>query len=351
MNRTNSRTIAGGRPRRRPRWALVCTAVSLVVAGCSDGGDRPAGDAPPASATGSGDPAPGRPTAPYPRTVAHGKRSTEIAARPKRVVVLDAGIADAAIALGVRVVGLPNYSSSGASLPDYLKKAGASVIDPAAFLGDVATPNLEQLAGLRPDVIISTASRHEDIYGTLSMVAPTVLSLKAPAFKDGLRLVGAVMGEEARAEQLIAAYEARAAAIGKAIERATGSRPIASVVRFVDAPTLRLYQVDSYSGTVLADVGLRRPASQQAADKAFVNVSVERIADADADVIFVTTFRDEAGVTDRTRTAFESNPLWGTLAGTKVEVQDAVWMGATGILGAHAILDDLARHFRIDPMR
>ncbi|MGH9272721.1 MAG: hypothetical protein ACRDZ2_15795 [Ilumatobacteraceae bacterium] len=37
-------------------------------------------------------------------------------------------------------------------------------------------------------------------------------------------------------------------------------------------------------------------------------------------------------------------------AGTATEVYDETWMSAVGLYGAHAILDDLAATFNVDPI-
>lgn len=118
------------------------------------------------------------------------------------------------------------------------------------------------------------------------------------------------------------------------------------MIRFSDTQT-RLYQLASFSGIVLADTGLARPPSQ-AVDKLAVEFSAERILDADADHIFLTVAEgDSAPVRDR----FMSNPLWSRLTGETHEVSNDVWIIAVGLLGAHAVLDDLARTFTVDPAR
>ncbi|GAA3042641.1 hypothetical protein GCM10017559_84750 [Streptosporangium longisporum] len=48
---------------------------------------------------------------------------------------------------------------------------------------------------------------------------------------------------------------------------------------------------------------------------------------------------------------FESNPLWGKLKGTRHDVDDTVWMSAVGMQGAHALLDDVAEIFKVDPAK
>lgn len=112
------------------------------------------------------------------------------------------------------------------------------------------------------------------------------------------------------------------------------------MIRFSDQQT-RLYQRASFSGIVLTDTGLARPPSQDV-DGFAVEFSEERILDADADQIFLTVAEGDSGpIRDR----FTANPVWGRLSG---EVNE-VWIVAVGLLGAHALLDDLATVFGVDP--
>jgi iron complex transport system substrate-binding protein len=100
--------------------------------------------------------------------------------------------------------------------------------------------------------------------------------------------------------------------------------------------------------------GPARPPSQQGGDDVSagqVEISEERILDANADHIFVTAYPDDSGASAANRQRFESNPLWGRLTGQIHEVSDLTWMSAVGMQGAHAILDDLAATFGVDPAR
>lgn len=291
------------------------------------------------------------PSGGFPRTVSHAMGQAMIPREPQRVIVLDAGYVDAALALETRIIALPEYSGSGAALPRYLAEAGAGLAGDATFLGTVSVINLEQLAALRPDLIVSSASRHEDIYDELSMIAPTVFSKTSPTWKQNLELLATALGKEDQAKTLIKDYEARAVTVGDAIRAKVGDNPVVSVVRFTDDPVVRLYQSASYSGEVLDDAGLARPENQRSTEEAFVEISPELIPQVDAGHIFVSTFADEAGASTQMRQKFQSNPLWAQLQGEIVEVSDTVWSTATGILGAHAILDDLARTFGVDPAR
>ncbi|ETK31785.1 iron siderophore-binding protein [Microbispora sp. ATCC PTA-5024] len=333
--------------------ALIGAVLSGGLAACGSAGTSDGASAG-ASAGGEAGAGPGG-TAPaaagFPRTVQHAMGTTEIAAQPRRVVALDQSFVDAALTLDTPVVGYTTYRSIEDTLPGYL----APVLDDAreaVSVGTLEAPSLEKIAALRPDLILSAKVRHEALYDKLGRIAPTVFSETTGAkWKDNLRLVGRALGKEDLAEQRIKEYEDRAAAIGEEITAGNGGTPpTVSIIRFAGEPTVRLYVENSYSGIVLRDAGLVRPKGQPTTtDTVAVNLSEERIPEMDADHIFLAAYDDPSVGPVKQR--FEANPLWGRLKGGIHEVPDITWMTAVGIQGAHAILDDLATTFGVDPAR
>jgi iron complex transport system substrate-binding protein len=285
------------------------------------------------------------------RIVTHAMGETVIPARPARVVALDQSFVDAVLTLETPVIGYTTYRSITEGLPEYLGPLVPTYAGDAVSVGRLEEPSLEQIAALRPDLIVSAKVRHEALYGQLSQIAPTVFSETTGAiWKDNLRLMGQALGKESLAGTRIAEYEERAATIGRQIGEASGGvLPTISIVRFAGEDTVRLYTEKSYSGVVLQDVGFPRPASQPTTDEIAVDVSQERILDLDAEHIFIATYPD--ATTDGPKAQFVGNPLWSRLTGAQHEVSDLTWMSAVGIQGAHAILDDVARVFSVDPVR
>jgi len=284
----------------------------------------------------------------FPRTVEHALGSTQIPTEPQRIVALDQTFVDAAFAIDTPIVGFADIPGSGSALPEYLGEARATLGRDAESVGSQDNLNLERVAALRPDLILSARIRHEELYGTLSQIAPTVFSdTTGPTWKDNIRLLAQAVGKEELAEIRISEYEQRAMAVGDAIRAELGRNPTISLIRFLPTET-RLYQKASFSGIVLSDTGLARPPSQDV-DEFAVPISAERIPDADADYIFVTV--TEGGESARTSDQFRGNPLWGQLTGEVHQVSDAVWGLSVGLQGAHALLDDLARIFGVDPAR
>ncbi|MEV0230504.1 iron-siderophore ABC transporter substrate-binding protein [Nonomuraea sp. NPDC050786] len=284
-------------------------------------------------------------------TVEHAMGKTVIPAQPKRVVALDQSFVDAVLTLETPVVGYTTYRSLDDKLPAYLGAVAERYGKEATPVGTLEQPSLEKIMALKPDLIVSAKVRHEALYDKLSKIAPTVFSETTGAiWKENLRLMGRALGKEQLADTRIKEYESRAAAIGAAVKAKDGEMPTISVVRFAGEPTVRLYVEKSYSGLVMKDVGFPRPEGQPTKQDAIaVDVSQERISDLDADHIFVATYPDPSA--EGPKEKFVNNPLWGKLKGEKHEVQDLTWMTAVGIQGAHAILDDVAKLFSVDPAR
>lgn len=285
------------------------------------------------------------------RVVTHAMGETAIPAQPKRVVALDQSFVDAVLTLETPLVGYTTYRAIEGGLPEYLGPLAATYGTEAVSVGRLEEPSLEQIAALKPDLILSAKVRHEAQYAQLSQIAPTVFSeTTGPTWKENLRLTAQALGKEELAETRISQYEERAAAIGREISAASGGTlPTVSIVRFAGEDTVRLYSEKSYSGIVLHDVGFPRPATQPTTDKIAVDVSQERILDLDAAQIFVTTWPD--ATTDGPKAQFTSNPLWSRLTGAQHDVSDLTWMSAVGLQGAHTVLDDVARAFSVESLR
>ncbi|KPC90306.1 iron-siderophore ABC transporter substrate-binding protein, partial [Streptomyces sp. NRRL F-6602] len=140
------------------------------------------------------------------------------------------------------------------------------------------------------------------------------------------------------------AYEKRTAEVTEAVGGpAEAEKTEVNVVRFVEGADIRIYGKKNYIGTLLADVGLGRPAiTDKATDGFSYDVSPEKIDLADADVVFTATYGDpeKAKETQTTRSA-----LWRSLdavkSGAVHKVEDELWIQGIGYTAAQQILDEL----------
>ncbi len=101
-----------------------------------------------------------------------------------------------------------------------------------------------------------------------------------------------------------------------------------------------MYQKSLFIGQVLADVGVKRPATQDV-DNSSEQLSLETISQLDADVIFVI----ESNPAEAKYQALVDTPLWHQLRAVQNERVYAVpfdlWIGGWTINGAHAVLDQI----------
>ncbi|TCP56719.1 iron complex transport system substrate-binding protein [Tamaricihabitans halophyticus] len=289
----------------------------------------------------------------FPRQVRTAMGETTIDKRPTQVAALDSSYVDAALALGANVTAYTRFPGCGDEIPPYLAGEAKRLAADAEPVGELDTPDLDKLHEIQPDLIVSAKVRHEKIYDQLSGIAPTVFSeTTGPTWKDNHLLIGEALGKRELAEAQIKNFEERARKVGDAIKREHND-PTFSLVRFVGGEsTVRLYASESYPGIVLDDTGLSRPKDQPNPEgELSTDISQENILKLDADTIFVSAFADPENQSEQVRGEFAQNPLWDKLTGKQVNVSDVSWGTAVSLYGAHAMLDDLAEYFEVDPAR
>jgi iron complex transport system substrate-binding protein len=304
---------------RRTIGILTAAVMALAIGAC--GNDEGAGSATQSDAA-------------TPRRIAHAMGTTRISGTPRRVVVLDTGELDSAVALGIKPVGAVE-AIAGAGFPAYL----ADAVKGVEIVGTIEQPNLEAIAALKPDLILSSKLRHEAIYDQLSRIAPTVFSEEVGvAWKENFALHGRALGRADDARRLQAEYETKAGALGEALG-AKRDRTAVSVVRSV-GDEVRIYETANFLGTILEDVGLPRPQAQDD-DEFATTATQERIADLDGDVMILSRFGDDHRLLGR----LQASRLWPRLRVVRAkriyEVPDDLWFLGIGNLAARGILDGL----------
>jgi iron complex transport system substrate-binding protein len=103
---------------------------------------------------------------------------------------------------------------------------------------------------------------------------------------------------------------------------------------------------NSFIGSILRDVGLQRPASQNFNPRGFISFSEEELEKADGDVIFVAAYgANETG--ERNLNILQKKALWKSLKAVQHKrvyyVDPTTWRGRTP-LAAEAVIDDLFKY-------
>jgi iron complex transport system substrate-binding protein len=264
-----------------------------------------------------------------------------VPAEPQRVVTLDTAELDSVITLGIKPVGTTK-TDTASGFPAHL---AADKVSGVKVVGEMTAPNLEAIAALKPDLILTSKLRHGDKYAELKAIAPTVMTEETGApWKENFLVHAEALGKETEAQKVIADYATKAAAVTEALggkEKAAAVK--VNMVRFSEGRDIRIYGKKNFIGSVFNDVGLGRPAVVDTAEDGFmVEVSPEKIDLADADVIFHSTIGDP----DKAKaTQVFASPLWKNLAASKngkvFPVQDELWIQAIGYTGAGKVLEEL----------
>lgn len=277
------------------------------------------------------------------RKITHAMGVAEIKANPERVVVLDTGELDTVAALGIKPVGMVR-ADVNTEVVGYLKDTVAG----AEIVGTIQDPNLEKIASLKPDLILGSKLRVADKYDQLNAIAPTVLAEKVGVtWKQNFLLFGDALGKKDQATAALAAYEAEAKELGAKI--GDPAKMQVSMVRFTpQGKGVRLYTPGSFIGTILTDVGLGRPASQQDAAKTFVEAGPEELSQGDGDVIFYASYGPKNGTKQDQVTNGE---LWKSLKAVQnqkaFEVSDDLWYLGIGLGAAHEVLNELSKYLNV----
>src|SRR3954466_11206034 len=97
-----------------------------------------------------------------------------------------------------------------------IKHRLSAMLIAAVDVGPMTEPNLELIASLKPDLILTSKVRHEKIYSKLDAIARTVMAETTGfPWKANLALYARALGKESEAETAVAQYEARAAKLGE----------------------------------------------------------------------------------------------------------------------------------------
>jgi iron complex transport system substrate-binding protein len=226
----------------------------------------------------------------FPVAIEHKYGATEIAARPERVVSIGFNDHDTVLALDVTPVAVRDWFGDQpfATWPwarDELGDAEPVVLPPTEL-------DFERIATLEPDLIVAVFSGiSEDDYATLSAIAPTLPQSDAYVdfgvpWQEQTRFIARALGEQERAEALIAEVEARFADTHAEYPQLEGATGVVALAGGADG-NYHAYAAQDLRGRFLTSLGLELPDAvvDLAGDAFFATISRERLDVVDADVL------------------------------------------------------------------
>ena len=271
----------------------------------------------------------------------------------ERVVALEWTYAEDLLALGVQPVGVADLAGYDNWLNIPLELA-EDVVD----VGNRQEPNLERIAELAPDLILTASFRAANNFDELSAIAPTLAFDAYPT--DGtthydemlttFNTIAAALNREVEAEQVLADLDAHFAQAQAALEEAgrDGETFILSQGWVAnDAATFRLFTENALSVQILNRMGLENAWDAEPQLYGFTEISFEGFAGI-ADTNFFYVAQADANE------VFEDSPLWNGLP--FVASGRAYWLGGDawffgGPLSASVIVDTILESLGVEIQR
>lgn len=208
----------------------------------------------------------------YPVTIAHAYGETVIDKAAERVVTWGWSSTEASIALGVVPVGFPSFRSEGFDedvvpwVAEALTTAGAEA---PFILDNAASPPIEQIAALKPDLILAVYSGiTEDEYKLLSRIAPVVPFPETPwtaSWQQVITTTGEALGKPEQGRALVARLEQFVKDEAAKYPELAGT----SAVTLIDYNgALAIHSADDARAKMLALAGMSIPSRPEAAGPA-----------------------------------------------------------------------------------
>ncbi|MEQ5755393.1 MULTISPECIES: ABC transporter substrate-binding protein [unclassified Providencia] len=176
---------------------------------------------------------------------------------PQRVVVLDWDLLEQLLTLEITPVGATELESYQQWVVDPVVPSSVKEV------GTRAEPNLEQIAALKPDVIIASSAQ-EDLLPLLEKIAPVVyLSNFARQDDSGLvaiahfKTLARLFEKTSFADEYLVKMDKRFAELRSQLERAFTTTPSVAVIRFSSLSTIFLYTENSTLNYVLEQLALK----------------------------------------------------------------------------------------------
>lgn len=265
--------------------------------------------------------------------ITHDLGTTEVPDNPQRIVVLEYSFIDSLAAVGVKPVGIADDDKRDSVVPNYTDVIG----NDWTSVGTRKSPSLEVIASLAPDLIIADTSRHKDIYGALSEIAPTIvfdsLTGTYEVSLEAASTIAHAVGKDAEMAARLAEHETKMQAYKAEIGDVSGW----SAQFFIDnGEGIFLHSPVSYNGSLLAWFGFQnnmKTPDGHSYEEAVVSTSLEQLSEVNPRILIRGKYADP-GLTD----SWAGQPLWDNLEAVKTgNVYDVVahnWSRLRGVIAS-----------------
>lgn len=254
-----------------------------------------------------------------PITIQHALGKVTLSEPPKRIVALGWVYVEDLLALDIQPVG-------AADIAGYQKwvKVEKALAEDVTDVGTRQEPNLETIAQLNPDLIITSVGRHEGIQKELETIAPTLFFQPYPGEGESISQyeemeqtflkIAAAVGKKEQAEQVLAELEAKYEEAKTKLEQAdlpTRQFVLTQAYSSNQAPVLRVFTTNALASVIMEKIGLQNAYEADAFEVyGFSNLNVEALTKLE-DANFVYVVQDDDNVFEN---QLKNNDVWNNLA-------------------------------------
>lgn len=237
-------------------------------------------------------------------------RAVTLATKPERVVVLSTSLMNFADAVGGELVGRPTVKSADAIVPERY----AAVPE----VGPVYNVSAEAIVQLKPDLVIASKSQHEALAPILEQNGIAVLILSSKTYADvkrNMKIFGTVFANEEAAEAHLVQMDKEIDDIKSKVPRETKK----IVIIHATPSQVSVEMPKSIAGNCADILGFTNIAAtgEVKTEDSQIPYSMERLAEADPDIIFITTMGRKEKVEKKMADEFRNNPAWNVLSAVK----------------------------------
>ncbi|MDC0612138.1 iron-siderophore ABC transporter substrate-binding protein, partial [Vibrio sp.] len=216
-------------------------------------------------------------------------------AHPSRPVVLDWDLVEQVIELGVTPLGAPELDS----YKDWVVQP--KIPHSTVSIGTRSEPSLEQIAELKPDIIIASDTQ-KDLLPQLQKIAPVLMYANfsqqdqhAQVAIEQFKQLATVFGKQEVANQKLVAMDKEFAQLKARIEKAFSEHvPPVLIMRFANTTSTFIYSENSTPIYVLQKLGLQPAMSLPAAKWGIIQKPISSLQHIkDGVVLYFRPFNEE----------------------------------------------------------
>lgn len=243
----------------------------------------------------------------------------------ERVIASSVAVVEILDALGVSMVGVP---TSSYDLP-------ASAAD-AERIGNPMSPDMEIIASLEPDVIVSVGTLSSELqqqFETIGAETEFVDLSGYDGLKEAIVSLGERFGAADKAAEIVAELESKEEEVNERISAGSENEGPSVLVVFGANSSFMVASEDTYVGDLVKRVGGVNIIED--APSAFSPVDMEYLADKNPDYILFMAHANPEESLAAFKTEFETNEAWQNFDAV---VNDKVYALDTGYFGMSANL-------------